>query len=169
MPGNILGKTDKNIAKKLYLTAADYIAYSKMINVWGKGKKRRWTESTSWRRHVGRAQNCGHYLRKTFKISLKVLHEESNVNPLVPGSLQPAFFIPFRYFHKCHFLGILFRFLSSSQSLLKFHLFSVGFSYLKLWFSIPLTFDFTPPHLFLSKIVFSIFSPYEKHDIWLAN
>lgn len=33
MPGNILGKTDKNIAKKLYLTAADYIAYSKMINV----------------------------------------------------------------------------------------------------------------------------------------
>ena len=40
--------------------------------------------------------------------------------------LKPVFYIPFRYFHRCHFLGILYRFLSF-QCLFKFHLFSVGF------------------------------------------
>ena len=31
------------------------------------------------------------------------------MNILVLAMLKPSFFIPFRYFHKCHFLGIYFQ------------------------------------------------------------
>lgn len=49
--------------------------------------------------------------------------------------LKSAFYTPFRYFHRCHFLDILYRFLSF-QCLFKFYLFSAGFLVRSLLFEI---------------------------------
>lgn len=118
MPGNVLEKTDKTLyhyGPYLLIKGNRLCSLLECNNCLRRKKHQNGKREHRLKLRCGRKlQYCVWYLRKTLKRSLKILQKESDMNTLVPSILKPAFFIPFRYFYKCHFFDILSRFVHPS-------------------------------------------------------